>query len=184
MKFTKYLADTLSLLRAAAAIPVIAFAVMGNWHAAFLCLVVGWATDLVDGIAARRYGTVLSAEFDADGKADSVLAFGASAVPVVYAYGHYSPLVAATLTVAYVATCISALAMISIMNKPLTPARRWLIASNMIIMHGIVQIGATLLWFDYMAAGTDNAMRLAATLLGVGVFQHRKIRLWWVGRFS
>ena len=52
----------------------------------------------------------------------------------------------------------------------------------MIVFHSIVQIGATLVWFDYMASGRDAALRLSGTLLLVAALNHRKIRLWWSGR--
>jgi len=178
-----YVADALSFLRAAAVVPVIVYSIMGNWHIAFLILLAGWITDLLDGIAARRYGTVLSPEFDIDGKADSILAFGSAAVPLVYAYANYSMGVVVGLTILYALTVIVGIWMVSVMNKPLTPSNRWVIAGNMIVLHSVVQIAAVLVWFDYMASGRDMALRLSIVLLGVGLFQNRKIRLWWNGRF-
>lgn len=185
MKSTlKYLADALSFLRAAAVVPVIVFSIMDNWHLAFLILITAWATDLVDGIAAKKYGS-FSADhkIDADGIADSVLAFGSTVVPVVYAYEH-NLFFGALLTVLYAATAYFGTRMALGMNKEITPQRRWLVAGNMIVLHAIVQIGATLVWFDYMASGTEAALRFIGLLLIVAALQRRKIRLWWMGRFS
>lgn len=181
----KYLADLLSLLRALALVPVIVFSIMGNWHIAFLVLLIGWATDLVDGIFAKRYGS-FSAErdIDADGIADSVLAFGSSAVPVIYAYHTHHVLIGVLLTALYLATVVFGTMMARNMNKALTTRLRWLIAGNMIVLHAIVQIGATLIWFDYMASGAEMALRFAGLLAIVAALQFRKMRLWWVGRFS
>jgi phosphatidylglycerophosphate synthase len=178
-----YLADTLSLLRAVAIVPVVVFSVMGDWHTAFLIFAAAWATDLVDGYVARKYGTVLPAAFDADGKADTVLAFGSTAIVLVYAWLHYDPIVAVGLSVLYAMTVGFGTWMALIMNKPLTPGRRWLIAGNMIVLHSIVQIGATLVWFDYMASGPIMALRFTAALALIAVVQNRKIRLWWNGQF-
>jgi phosphatidylglycerophosphate synthase len=178
----KYLADALSLLRAGAIVPITVFSVMGDWHTAFLIFVAAWFTDLVDGLVARRYGTVFSAEFDIDGKADSILAFGSTAIVLVYAWRNYSTDVATSLTILYALTTIFGLWMVAIMDKPLTPARRWVTAGNMIFFHSVVQIGATLVWFDYMASGKDAALRLAGTLVFVAAINYRKIMLWWSGR--
>lgn len=183
MNPTRYLADLLSLLRAVAIVPVVVFSIMGDWHTAFLILLAGWVTDLFDGIAARKYGTILSAKFDADGKADIVLAFGSTLVPLVYAYVNYSMTVVVALTVLYALTLLIGGWMVSIMDKPLTPTNRWVIAGNMIVLHSMVQIGATLVWFDYMASGADAAMRLTGALALVAAIKNRKIRLWWKGQF-
>jgi phosphatidylglycerophosphate synthase len=179
----RYLADALSLLRALAIVPLVVLSAMGDWHNAFLVLAVAWATDLVDGFVARRYGTVFKPEFDIDGKADSVLAFGSTLVPVVYAYNNYSMTVVVGLTVLYALTVIVGIAMVSVMNKPLTPTNRWLIAGNMIVLHSVVQIGATLVWFDYMASGAEMAIRFTFALVLIAAVNYRKIRLWWNGQF-
>lgn len=178
----RYLADALSLLRGVAIVPIIIYSAMEDWHTAFLIVIAAWATDLVDGWAARRYGTVFSLGFDLDGKADAVLGFGSSAIVLVYAWTHYEPVVVVALSALYGLTVAFGLWMVAIMNKPLTPTRRWVIAGNMIIFHSVVQIGATLVWFDYMASGRDAALRLTATLLLVAALNIRKIRLWWSGR--
>lgn len=183
MKPTRYLADLLSLLRAVAIVPVVVFAIMGDWHTAFLILLAGWVTDLFDGVAARKYGTILSPEFDADGKADSILAFGSTLVPLVYAYENYSMTVVVVFTVLYALTLLIGGWMVLIMNKPLTTVNRWVIAGNMIVLHSTVQIGATLVWFDYMASGADAAMRLTGALAIIAAIENRKIRLWWNGQF-
>ena len=178
----RYLADALSLLRGVAIVPIAAYAWMEDWHTAFLIFVAAWFTDLVDGLAARRYGTVLSPDFDIDGKADAILGFGSTAIVLVYAWLHYDPIVVVSLSVLYALTVAFGGWMVKIMNKPVTPVRRWVTASNMIVFHSIVQIGATLVWFDYMASGRDAALRLTGTLVLVAALNYRKIRLWWSGR--
>lgn len=178
----KYLADTLSLLRGVAIAAIAVFAVMGDWHTAFLIVAAAWFTDLVDGYVARRFGTVIPAEFDIDGKSDAVLGFGSSAIVLVYAWLYYDTLVAVGLSVLYVLTVVFGVWMVTIMNKPLTPARRWVTAGNMIVFHSVVQIGATLVWFDYMASGAEMALRFTGLLALIAALNHGKIRLWWSGR--
>lgn len=180
----QYLADALSFLRVASLLPVIIYSVQGEWGAAFFFLLLGWATDLVDGLAARRWGTVLSKEFNIDGKADAVLAFGSSIVPVVYAYHVHHVFVGIALSLLYAATVYFGTKMALSMNKPLTPKLRRLIAGNMIILHGAVQIGATLVWFCLMATTTELAVCFVGALLTVVALQYHKIHLWWNGRFE
>lgn len=178
----KYLADVLSFLRAAAVLPVIIYSMQGEWGVAFLFLLLGWATDFADGMAARRWGTVLSKEFDIDGKADAVLAFGSSIVPVFYAYAH-NVAVGVLLSLLYAVTMYFGAKMALSMNKQLTPKLRRLIAGNMIILHGMIQIGATLVWFCLMATNPELTVCFVGLLLLVAALQYHKIRLWWVGRF-
>jgi phosphatidylglycerophosphate synthase len=180
----KYLGDGLSLLRALAIIPIIAFAAYGNWTAAFLILAFAWATDLVDGIAAKKWGGLRDShpEFDADGIADSVLAFGSTLVPLVYAYANYNFTVVVGLTALYALTVIVGTRMALIMNKP---GHRWLIAFNMIGLHSVVQIGGALVWFSYMVNRNPvDAYLAVALLVGIAIFQSSKIALWWNGRFQ
>lgn len=179
---TKYLADALSFLRAVATVPLVVFSIIGDWHAAFLILIAAWATDLIDGVIAKKYGSFCTDhKIDADGIADSVLAFGSTAVPLLYAW-HHNLVAGVLVSILYVATMAFGLWMVLVMDKPLTPRHRWVIAGNMIVMHSIVQIGATLLWFDYMASGATMALRLSFLLLLVVALENRKIRLWWSGR--
>lgn len=184
----KYLADLLSLLRALALVPVIVFSIAGNWPIAFLFLLMGWATDLVDGIVSKHYEEEFGSfsrerGIDADGIADSVLAFGSSAVPVIYAYHTHHVFVGILLSVLYAATVYFGTRMALSMNKQLTPKRRWLVAGNMIMLHAVAQIGATLVWFCLMATNPELAVCFIGVMALVAALQYHKIRLWWIGRF-
>jgi phosphatidylserine synthase len=108
-----YLADTLSFLRILLAPVVLLFAVTGEWKTAWAALVVGWATDLLDGPAGRRYGSLRDRHpgLDMDGIADSALAFASAAVPVIYSARHrgWFDLITIGLITLYVITVLSAL---------------------------------------------------------------------------
>lgn len=185
MRLKPYLADGLSLLRAASFVPLAALAAAGKWEAALIVLLAAWATDLADGIAAHKFGSwSKTRSLDMDGIADSVLAFGASSIPVMYAYRHHSTLASTALTIVYAVTVVSAIAMVSIMNGPHTTTRRWAIAWNMIVMHGAVQIGATIVWFAYMASGMADILWTLSLLAMISYYQAHKVRLWWNGKFE
>jgi phosphatidylglycerophosphate synthase len=180
----KYFGDVLSLLRALLVVPVIAFSAAGNWTAAVLVLALAWATDLVDGPAAKKWGGLRDRhpDFDADGIADTVLAFGSTLVPLVYAYANYDMTVVIGLTALYALAAVVGTRMALVMNKP---GHRWLIAFNMIVLHSAVQIGGGLVWFAYMA----NRNPVDAWLVGgifaiIAILQSKKIALWWNGRFQ
>jgi|GEM_PF-3194264 len=179
----KYTGDALSLLRALAVLPVIVCSITGHWTAAFVALGIGWATDLVDGAIAKKWGGLRDShpDFDVDGICDTVLAFGSTFVPVVYAYIHYDMTAVIGLTVLYALTMLVGGRMASVMNEP---GHRWLIAGNMIVLHAIVQIGGGLVWFAYMSAGALAAWLTIALLTMIAFFQKRKIGLWWQGRFK
>ncbi|QQG50585.1 MAG: CDP-alcohol phosphatidyltransferase family protein [Candidatus Saccharibacteria bacterium] len=186
---TIYLADTLSLLRAVSVLGVITFSLAGMWKTALVLLALGWATDLFDGLAARKYGCYRDTHpnFDADGLADSALAFGSSLVPIGYAIHHTGWLSAPSITlmIVFVATVALGGWMVAIMNNPVTPLNRWVIAINMIVMHGGVQIVAVMLWFTYMAFGYGFAFAVAVNaLVAITVYQRDKVLLWWNGRFA
>lgn len=178
-----YLADSLSLLRAFSIIPLFVFSLNGEWRAATLVLILAWATDLFDGVAARAYGSLRGRKpsFDADGLADSILAFVASGVPVVYYFAQGQRLIGSMLAVVYIMTAISALVMIFIMNEPATPKNRAIIRTNMVLMHGVIQIAATLCWFAYMAAGREGVSVMIAAVMIIGLLQRPKITLWMKG---
>jgi phosphatidylglycerophosphate synthase len=178
--------DALSLLRALMTVPVIALSATSHWTAAFVCLGLGWATDLVDGACAKQWGGLRNSrpDFDIDGICDSVLAFGSTAVPLIYAYANYGTTAVINLTGLYAMTVVFGLSMVKVMNTPPTAGRRALIAFNMIVSHSIVQIGGGIMWFAYMAAGQFAVWLVAAILAMTAVFQKRKIGLWWAGRFA
>lgn len=184
-----YLADALSLLRAVSVLGVIAFSLAGMWKTAFVLLALGWATDLFDGLAARKYGCYRDThpDFDADGLADSALAFGSSLVPIGYAIHHtgWFSAPSITLMIVFVATVALGSWMVAIMNKPVTPLNRWVTAINMIIMHSGVQIAAVMLWFSYMAFGYGFVFGLVVNaLVAITIYQRAKVQLWWQGRLA
>jgi phosphatidylglycerophosphate synthase len=191
-----YVADALSLLRIILTPFVVFFGLTGRWEAAFVCLITAWFTDLCDGKMARNFGSLRDKypSFDADGIADSVLAFVSSAVPVIY-YGTHvgwcsGPTVA--LIILYILTIVSGVWMITVIGAKLkTLPKKWvarintrIVAVNMIVMHGIVQIGATIGWFAYMAGGDKIAVYAGSVLLLAAYGQDHKIRLWRAGRLA
>lgn len=183
----KYVADLLSFLRFLAIIPLIAAALVDNWAAAFWVLAIAWMTDLFDGRVAGTFGSLRERHpnLDADGIADSVLAFGSSAIAAIYIVTHSGWLISTMVIVLYVLTAVSGLWMVMIMNKPASSVNRRIIAFNMIVMHGIVQIAATLAWFTYMAFGANQMLGIVVGLLIVLPFtQRRKISLWLNGQLA
>jgi phosphatidylglycerophosphate synthase len=177
------LADALSLLRILLTPFVILFALVGEWHLAFALLVIAWTTDLFDGFAARRFGSRRDAhpKFDADGLADTVLAFGAASVPLVYLFIHGSVLAYHVVSILYALTVISGVIMALVMDKPATPAVRWSIGINMVIFHGLVQIGAVTTWFAYMAGGSSLTTATVYSMAIIAVLQRHKIGRWFSG---
>jgi phosphatidylglycerophosphate synthase len=180
----KYFGDALSLLRALLVVPVIVFSMFGNWQAAVLILAAAWATDLVDGPAAKKWGGLRDShpDFDVDGICDTVLAFGSTLVPLVYAYVKYDMTAVIGLTALYALAAVVGTRMALVMNKP---GHRWLIAFNMIVLHSAVQIGGGLVWFAYMANRNPVDAWLAGGIMaGIAILQNEKIVLWWNGRFQ
>ncbi len=183
----KYAADTLSLLRALAAIPVAIFTVNQRWEWALLALLLGWATDTVDGAAARRWGSLRDQrdKLDVDGLADSALAFVSTAAVAWHLTTHYS--FGWTAWIVWTITVIVGATMALMMDADRTAARRRLVAFNMIVSHGLVQIIATLLWFAYMADGKGVGLWTIASaivLAAVTVWQRDKVALWYRGEFA
>lgn len=179
----RYLSDLLSLLRFLGIAPVIIFSLEGRWTAATLMLLLAWATDLLDGAAAHRFGSLRDRwpDLDSDGIADSVLAFGSSAIPVIYYYAHGEYFIAIVLTVVYIVTVAYGIAMVRVMNDEPTPTTRMIVRVNMIVMHSFVQIAGTLCWFAYMAVGEVGACLVFIGMLVVALLQSSKLELWMKG---
>lgn len=183
-----YVADGLSIIRVLSVVPILIFAAYGQWTAAFVALVVGWGTDPLDGIAARRWGSLKSRHpnLDMDGITDIVIAFSASFVPVAYFALHDGLSVrSVTLGALYLLTVVSGTAMTMVMNKPMSVATRRLISFNMLFMHGLVQIVAVFMWFAYMAEGLAFSMITGGLIcFFAAMFQRKKLRLWRQGRLA
>ena len=156
------------------------------WTTAVVVFGLAWFTDLLDGWVARRYGSLRDdhPNLDMDGICDSILAFGSSLVVVVYAWFHYNPAIHWLLIGLWVLTLVSGATMAAAMNRPLTARLQWLIAINMIVFHGIVQILGTAAWFAYMAFGTSGVVATLVVALPVAWLQRRKMRLWLAGKFA
>lgn len=180
----KLIADVLSFLRALSIWPILVFSLHGQWGWAFLFLILGWGTDLLDGWAYRRWGSFSNGRVDADGLADSVIAFGASLVPAAYIAGHDATL-EPILLIGYVASVCCGILMLLAMRYPDTdPLARKVIAFNMLVFHGALQIVATTLWFAYMAAGW---WLCGVTMAILGIVINRqapKISGWLKGRLT
>jgi phosphatidylglycerophosphate synthase len=183
-----YLADLLSLLRIILTSVVVFLGLTDRWEAAFSCLVIAWITDLLDGMAARKFGSLShDHELDADGAADSVLAYLSAAMPVVY-YGMHTgwhSWLFIVLACLYASTLISTVWMLCIMNiEHKTPLQVHVLAFQMIVVHAVLQIGATIVWFAYKAHGIGFAGFVGAALVIVLISQKRKLLLWWNGRLA
>jgi phosphatidylglycerophosphate synthase len=182
----KYMADVVSLFRILTVLPVLYFSFADEWRLALAFLVLGWGSDLADGYYARKFGSLRDAhpDFDADGIADSILAFATSFVPVIYVIDHESGAWASLLIWLWIMTVISGVAMVRVMGKPITTKTRLLVAGNMVVMHGLVQIVGTLCWFAFMAFGIVGVAAVIIAMIPVGFKQRRKMSLWLVGRFE
>jgi hypothetical protein len=186
----KYLGDALSLLRALAVLPFVYFAWTEAWTAASLTLALGWATDLVDGYAAKKWGGLCDRypNFDSDGIADTFLAIGSTVMVEIYMLRHFGLDSWQSVTVgSLVLACIlGGLVMVLFLAKagetPVTTAHRVIVGTNMIVGHALLQIGATMVWLAYLSEGTDQAVAMTITLLCVAGLQREKIALWYGGR--
>ena len=156
------------------------------WTTAVAVFGLAWFTDLLDGWVARRYGSLRDdhPNLDMDGICDSLLAFGSSLVVVIYAWLNYSPVAYGSLTGLWILTLVSGVTMASMMKRPLTVRLRWLIAVNMIVMHGAIQIFGTGAWFAYMAFGWPGVVATLVVALPVAWLQRRKMQLWLAGKFA
>jgi len=183
-------ADLLSLLRAlCGCAAVVAGIFYQNYPAAFILAVLGWSTDPFDGLAARKWGSLRDRypDFDADGLADTVIAFGVTLLPISYAVQHHaSSDVIISLISLYILTAVSggAMVMIMMMKHPLTQNEKNVISFNMVVMHGGVQIGLATIWLAYVAYGIPIAVVTFLVLIAVAVSQKRKIQLWIDGRLK
>ncbi len=175
----RFIADLLSLFRILTVLPILIFASQNNWIAAFAWLIIGWATDLLDGLSARRFGSESDRRgIDADGIADSMLAFASSLVPGVYALGHGYQAIGYGLMILWVLSIVSGVMMV------FGKGGGRMIAFNMIFFHAILQIGATIAWFAYMAYGMVGITAITVALSFVLFTQLHKIRAWIAGRFK
>lgn len=176
--------DALSFLRVLSTWPVMYYGLHERWGLAFLFLALGWGTDLLDGMAAKRFGSLSGANgLDADGIADTALAFGSTLVPVIY-YWH-TPGLGVSLGVLYALTAVSGSVMafwaMSRANHDILA--RKVIAVNMIVFHGGIQIVVAMLWFADMA----GTAWFAITVIGLGAVissQISKIVGWLEGRLT
>lgn len=176
----KLIADSLSLFRIILTIPTVIAMTNHNFVLAFWLWMLAWATDLADGMFARNYGS-LSEErgLDADGIADSVLAFTVgAAVPFVT-----DGLVRVVATVLLLAALGSAGLMVSRMSRR-SPATRRIIAVNMVVFHGLYQVVGLSMWLGYVAYGWWMVAVLALVFfVTAGMLQRDKIDAWLDGRF-
>lgn len=179
----RFAADVLSLLRVVLTVPVVAYGLAGNWKVAFIVLILAWATDPIDGLLARRYGSLQDEHpnFDSDGIADTVLAFGSSAVPVIYAWLNLSTWIALILTGIYTLTVVSGVLMTTVMNTDSSVFVRMVIRINMILFHGLIQIVAVIAWFGFMAFGWGAVADVLVGAAVLGYLQLTKINLWFKG---
>ena len=176
------LADTLSLSRIPVGAVVALLAYYSEWKAAALILTLAWMIDTFDGAVARRFGSFRrrhqGSEFDADGIGDFALEISSSAVVAVYLWQHcHYGWVALGV---WVLSLISAGLMGLLMNKATRTAQH-VIRINMIVFHGLLNIGFTLCWFIYMAFGLIPTC-IVAGILVIGAALHPKPRLWLKGR--
>jgi len=188
----RYLGDALSFLRALAVVPFACLMWTEALTAASFILGLAWLTDLLDGRLAKKWGGLRDRhpKLDIDGIADSVLALGSTGMVVVYMARHYGLhswqfVVAGTLALA---CAISALVMVTFLAKvgenPVTSRHRLIVGSNMIVGHGLLQIGATLVWLAYASEGLGQAIAAVIVLACIAIAQNEKIALWYHGRLQ
>ncbi len=180
------LADQFSLLRVAFMLLVIISSLFERWEFALVYLVAGWVTDILDGYLAQEFGSWRDKypSLDMDGLADTALAFGSSLVVVIYGWHYYSLGIAWSLTGLFALTVISGVGMVLVMNQTVTTWTRRLIAVNMIVMHGGIQIFGTAAWFAYMTFGTPGVLITLAVAVPVVLLQRPKMQLWMAGKFA
>jgi phosphatidylglycerophosphate synthase len=186
----RFVADGLSLaLRGGVATVGVTLATWHHvWWAALAFLIVGWVSDLYDGPLARRYGSLRDQRpaFDADGIGDTLLAFSSTGSIVVY-YWRQSEAIASWLLIGLLITVVSAIIMVVEMGrKHPSRGRRAVVAVNMIIMHGAVQIVATIWWYVWMATGDVTiAVCVAAYVVVVTTaINWAKVQLWRSGKLQ
>lgn len=208
-----FTADGLSSLRAILG-PIIfiwsMFCVFGDasWSWPACLCILAWVTDLFDGPAARKWGShgrlwrqdaedglipkrSFKATFDADGIADSSLAFFSSAVPVIYylvtTQHKLAILAAGYFALFYIASALLGWAMVSAMQKDPDFKKnetKALVLFNMTVFHGVFQIGFTITWFVIMAFG---GVMFIPTVIMLGVVAYKqlpKLKLWLNGRLT
>lgn len=175
----RWIADSLSLLRILLTPLVIWAIVDGSYALAFWLWALAWLTDLLDGAAASRYGSISADRgIDSDGIADSVLAFFVGGAAVFVLDGA-AKVVAITLLVLSI---VMAGAMVLKMNKP---GSRAIIAVNMIIFHGLYQVVGLSMWLGYTAYGWWMVWLLVlAFLVLAGMSQRHKVEAWYRGKFA
>ncbi|HEU4715605.1 MAG TPA: CDP-alcohol phosphatidyltransferase family protein, partial [Candidatus Saccharimonadales bacterium] len=126
---TLYVGDALSILRALAVVPF-ALALMAEaWTPAFLILGLAWATDLVDGVAVRKWGGLSDRypNLDLDGINDTILQIGSTGAITYYMGSQYGVGSRQFLTVGITATACAmwgGIMMLLIALKGETPVTR------------------------------------------------------------
>lgn len=190
-----FIADGLSLLRASVfMVLVLLFSWNAAWGLAFTALAIGWLTDVVDGLAARKWGSLrmIKPKWDSDGLADTSLAFTSSLVPVIYYWDgmftvnpvYFFP--AIVLTAAWIASIYFGIRMVIAMGQDpdfKQKATKRLVMINMIFFHGLFQIGFVVVWMAAMAAGWLVVPTLLVLVI-VGLKQQHKMQLWKAGRLT
>ncbi len=128
---------------------------------------------------------------DPDGAADTILAFITSLVPVVYilvtTHNKWAMMLVTILVLIYLASIAMGLLMVKAVGQD--PESRsqdtqLLVYGNMMLFHGLFQIGFTIMWFAFMAGGWTLAIPTLLVLVFVAWKQQPKMRLWQEGRLT
>lgn len=186
----RYVGDALSILRALAVIPFNFTLVAEAWTSAFLILGFAWATDLLDGVAVRKWGGLSDRypNLDLDGISDTVLQIGSTAGIAYYTGSQCGFESWQFLAVGITATACAmwgGIMMLLITLKgetPVTRAHRLVVGSYMIVGRGVLQIGVPLVWLAYTTEGLDQVIAMVIVLLCIAGLQYQKVLLWWNGR--
>lgn len=183
-KILFWAADGLSFIRALLGIWLFVAIYQQQWDLAFALWGVGWATDLLDGLMARRFGSLRQRYpgWDSDGLADTVLAFAGTFGFVVYAFRADAPWKIWAVAVAAFLV-IAGVAMLPLMGGGSQLARQ-VVCWNMLLCHAGLQIGGISLWLAYMAGGWPSVGLTSLILLVALFIQRHKMGLWWKGRFA
>lgn len=108
---------------------------------------------------------------------------------VAYYFGHHYGVEAwqaITVTTLVVVCIMAGIVMVGFLalfgEQPVTPMHHAIVGGYMLIGHAFLQIGATIVWFAYMAEGWDQAVAATIMLVCISWFEREKFTLWLSGQ--
>jgi len=170
-----YLADLLSLSRVVAVIPLFCLSWFGQWRTAFIVLAIAWLTDMLDGKAARRWGSLgVRLYFHLDRFGDGVLQVGVLATLVLTKHPYQRPF----------AACMLAMS-VAILTYVVSSMRRYgSVPTFGRFVYVQVWIWAPVVLYAYLAFGGAGLMLVAGLCLAAGALYRDKVKENFVPRQS